>query len=207
MSPVTHLLASWLVASATPLSRREKAAVVCAGLAPDLDGLGIIPELLTRNSSHPLLWFSQYHHTLHTLAFALVIAIAAWLCSSLAGFTFGPSIQKPTPPIKPWTTALLAFLSFHLHLFCDLIGSRGPDGYQWPIPYLSPFSARLQLTWHGQWPLNGWENLLITCFFLMCTLWIAIQIGQSPLELLSTGSNDAVVRTLRHRFRVFHDFG
>jgi len=35
---------------------------------PDLDGLGIIPELLTRNSSHPLLWFSLYHHSLPLLS-------------------------------------------------------------------------------------------------------------------------------------------
>jgi hypothetical protein len=70
MSPVTHFFAGWLVAAtadlAQPLRRREKALIVAAAVAPDLDGLGIVPEFLTRHSSHPLLWFSQYHHALHT---------------------------------------------------------------------------------------------------------------------------------------------
>ena len=65
--------------------------MVAAAVAPDLDGIGIVPELLTRNTSHPLLWFSQYHHSLHTLAFALVCTLAAYLIAGpLANFTFGP---------------------------------------------------------------------------------------------------------------------
>ena len=85
MSPVTHFFAGWLLASVSPtgrpttLTRREKALVVAAAVAPDIDGLGIIPELLTRNTSHPLLWFSEYHHSLHTLAFALVCTLAGYL--------------------------------------------------------------------------------------------------------------------------------
>src|SRR5207342_564565 len=85
MSPVTHFFAGWILASAFPagrptsLTRREKTLVVAAAVAPDLDGAGLLPELLTRNSSHPLLWFSQYHHSLHTLAFALVCTLAAYL--------------------------------------------------------------------------------------------------------------------------------
>ena len=200
MSPVTHFFAGWLLVSATPLTRREKAAVVCAGLAPDLDGLGIIPELLTRNSSHPLLWFSQYHHALHTLAFGLLITLAAWLYCSSPLFLSTPETQQPQEPSHRWTAALLAFLSFHLHLFCDLIGSRGPDGYSWPIPYLAPFSSRLQLTWHGQWALNGWQNILITCALLAATLWIARTNASSPLELFSPAGNRLFVSTLRRRF-------
>lgn len=200
MSPVTHFFAGWLLASATPLNRREKAAVVCAGLAPDLDGLGIVPELLTRNSSHPLLWFSQYHHALHNLSFALVVTLAAWLYCSLPGFTLSPQIQPPPTPNRAKIAALLAFLSFHLHLFCDLIGSRGPDGYSWPIPYLAPFSSKLQLTWHGQWALNGWQNILITCALLGVTLWIARTNGASPVELFSPAGNRLFVSTLRRRF-------
>ena len=36
--------------------------IALAGVAPDVDGLGIIGEVLTRNSSQPLLWWSNYHH-------------------------------------------------------------------------------------------------------------------------------------------------
>jgi inner membrane protein len=200
MSPVTHFFAGWLLASATPLNRREKAAVVCAGLAPDLDGLGIVPELLTRHSSYPLLWFSQYHHTLHTLAFGLVVTLTAWLYCSLPRVTLGPKLQPRPALSRPAIAAALTFLSFHLHLFCDLIGSRGPDGYSWPIPYLSPFASRFQLAWHGQWPLNGWQNILITCAFLGFTLWIAWANGSSPVELFSRQGNRLFIHALRSRF-------
>jgi len=67
MSPITHFLTGWVFANCAKLDRQERAFVTLASVAPDLDGLGIIPELLTRNSSHPLLWFSRYHHSLHTL--------------------------------------------------------------------------------------------------------------------------------------------
>src|SRR5215510_1891658 len=102
---------------------------------------------MTRNSLHPLLWFSRYHHSLHTLLFAVVIALLAF---ALAG--------------QRWKTALMCLLGFHLHLFEDLLGSRGPDGDQWPIPYLVPFSSRLNLTWSGQWVLNAVIRFSNFCF-------------------------------------------
>lgn len=224
MSPVTHFFAGWLLASVTPtgrpttLTRREKALVVAAAVAPDIDGLGIIPELLTRNTSHPLLWFSEYHHSLHTLAFALACTVAAYIiagplatvCSFAASksnldFTFGPAIRGPQPssrhlPTHPWLTAFLVFISFHLHLLCDLIGARGPDGDQWPIPYLKPFSNAVQLTWHGQWALNAWQNFAITGIFLLYAFWIAYKYGSSPIELISESANATFTRTLRQRF-------
>jgi inner membrane protein len=233
MSPVTHFFAGWLLASVSPagrpisLTRRDKALVVAAAVAPDIDGLGIIPELLTRNTSHPLLWFSQYHHTLHTLLFALVCTFAAYVVAgrlartgplAVAGhvsdFTFGPAIRKPeastqrsstqgspthNSPSHPGLTAFLVFISFHLHLLCDLIGARGPDGDQWPIPYLKPFSNSLQLAWHGQWALNAWQNFAITGFFLVTTFWIAWRYAASPLELVSQPANRALTQTLRQR--------
>jgi hypothetical protein len=206
MSPVTHFFAGWLLASVSPtgkpttLTRREKALVVAAAVAPDIDGIGIIPELLTRNTSHPLLWFSQYHHTLHTLAFALVCTLAAYLIAGpLAGFTFGRSIQGRRTPSHPGLTAFLVFISFHLHLLCDLIGARGPDGDQWPIPYLKPFSNTLQLTWHGQWALNAWQNFVITGFLLLATFRIAWKYGSSPVELVSQKANCALLEATRAR--------
>src|SRR5579859_8252312 len=74
MSPVTHYLISWVLANSAKLERKERAIVTLAGVAPDLDGLGIVPEWLTRNSAHPLNWFSEYHHTLgHNLGFAIAV--------------------------------------------------------------------------------------------------------------------------------------
>ena len=207
MSPVTHFFAGWLLASVSPtgrptaLTRREKALVVAAAVAPDIDGLGIIPELLTRNTSHPLLWFSEYHHSLHTLAFATFCTLAAYIIAGpLVGCTFGPAIQGRRSPSHPRLTALLVFVSFHLHLLCDLIGARGPAGDQWPIPYLKPFSNSVQLAWHGQWALNAWQNFAITGLFLAATFWIAWRYAASPLALISQPANRALTQTLRQRF-------
>jgi inner membrane protein len=156
MSPVTHFLTGWVFANCAKIDRRERALVTLASVAPDIDGLGIIPELLTRNSAHPLLWFSMYHHSLHNLAFGLVVAAVAFALAN-----------------RKWKTGLLAFVSFHLHLFEDLLGSRGPDGDPWPIPYLKPFSSAMELTWQGQWQLNAWPNVAITVALLMATFWLA----------------------------------
>jgi hypothetical protein len=206
MSPITHFFAGWLLASVSPvgrpttLTRREKALVVAAAVVPDLDGFGIVPELLTRNTSHPLLWFSQYHHSLHTLAFALLCTLAAYIIAGpMVGFTFGPVIQGRRLPTHPWLTAFLVFLSFHLHLLCDLLGARGPDGDQWPIPYLKPFSNSVQFTWHGQWALNAWQNFAITGLLLLATFWIAWKYGSSPVELVSERGNGKFVQSVRER--------
>ena len=71
MSPVTHFFSGWVLANCANLSRKDRALVTLACVIPDIDGLGIIPEILTRNSAHPLLWFTLYHHALHNLAFRL----------------------------------------------------------------------------------------------------------------------------------------
>jgi inner membrane protein len=164
-------------------TRRERAVIALAGVAPDLDGLGIVPELLTAHSKHPLPWFSEYHHVLgHNIGFAIVCAIAAYLLC------------------RSWKATALAFLSFHLHLFCDLIGARGPDGYQWPLPYLSPFSNRWQLVWSGQWALNAWPNFAITFALLIATFYLAWRRGFSPLEMVSRKADVTFVDALHIRF-------
>lgn len=183
MSPVTHFFTGWVLANCARLERRDRAIVTLACVVPDIDGLGIIPELLTRNSSHPLLWFSLYHHSLHSLPFALVIA-------ALAGI-FG---------FHRWKTALLAFVSFHIHLIEDLVGSRGPDGYQWPISYLTPFSSTLQFTWRGQWALNAWPNVMITLVLLAVTFYLTWLNGFSPMEMASQRAEAAYMRVFRYRF-------
>lgn len=65
VSPITHFLTGWGVANSVPsLDKRERALVTWASVVPDLDGLGIIADRLTRNSAHPLNWWGEYHHTL-----------------------------------------------------------------------------------------------------------------------------------------------
>jgi membrane-bound metal-dependent hydrolase YbcI (DUF457 family) len=183
MSPVTHFLTGWVAANCAKLNRRDRAIVTLACVAPDLDGLGIIPEALTRNSSHPLLWFTLYHHSLHSLAFALVVATVAFVLGN-----------------HRWKSALLALLAFHIHLLEDVLGSRGPDGYQWPIPYFLPFSSKVQITWSGQWGLNAWPNVAITVVLLAFTFWLAWLRGYSPLEMLSLKADSAFISALHKRF-------
>lgn len=162
---------------------RDRALIMLAGVAPDLDGLGIIPEVLTAHSSHPLPWFTEYHHILgHNIGFAIAVTIAIYLLT------------------RSWKSALLGALSFHLHLFCDVIGARGPDGFSWPIPYLLPFSQAWQWEWSGQWALNAWPNFLITGVLLISTFYLAAKRGFSPLEYLSARADNAFVKTLRTRF-------
>lgn len=182
MSPITHFLTGWVLSSAAGLDRRSRAVASFACVVPDVDGLGIIPELLTRGSKHPLLWFSEYHHDLHTLFFALIVSL----------FVFGIS--------RRWLLAGLAFASFHVHLLEDLLGSRGPDGYTWPIPYLFPFSTGGTWVWEGQWQLNAWPNILLTVCLVLATLWIGIARGITPVELVSLRADQAVVAVIRQRF-------
>jgi inner membrane protein len=183
MSPITHFLTGWVVANCSPsLNGKEMPLVTIAGVVPDIDGLGAIPELLTKNSAHPLAWFSLYHHQLHNLTFGLFVT---GMCFAIANHRL--------------MTGLLALLSFHLHLIEDLLGARGPDDYQWPIPYLLPFSHAAQLTWKGQWPLNAWPNFAITVFLLVTTLYLARLTGHSPVEMISTQADKALVTTLRRR--------
>lgn len=183
MSPVTHFLVGWLVANAADLNRRERACVTVAGVIPDLDGLGIVAEVLTKHSAHPLTWWSDYHHVLgHNIGFCLLVTVTGFALAT-----------------KRWTTATLVFVSFHLHLLCDLVGARGPDGHQWPIPYLQPFSLVWQLAWSGQWALNDWPNFLITGTAMALAFLLAWRRGHSPLELFSSRADRTFVETLRRR--------
>mgnify|MGYP002632729199 CR=1 FL=1 len=191
MSPFTHFLVGWAVAEATPnTSVKERTLIALAGVIPDLDGIGVVVDGITKlTSDEPTQLFATYHHDLHTLAFALV-------CSGLALLALG---RGPALGRRLLVGALVA-LSFHLHLLCDVAGSRGPDGHQWPIPYLKPFNNEFGITWSGQWVLNAWPNMALTVALLAATLVLAVRRGYSPLEIVSAKADQAVVQALRARF-------
>ena len=121
----------------------------------------------------------------HSLPFAVVVA----------GASFALATQR-------WKAAGLAFLSFHIHLLEDLLGSRGPDGYQWPISYFMPLSRACELSWRGQWGLNAWPNFAVTITLLLVTFYLAWKRGFSPLEMVSLKTDAAFVEVLRKRIPV-----
>ena len=184
MNPITHLLLSWGVANSVPGGRRERAAVTLAGLVPDLDGLGAVAELATRGSARPLAWYSEYHRVLpHNVLGAVAVAAA---CAAVAR--------------RRLAAALGGLAAFHLHLLGDLLGSQGPDGSQWEIYYLWPFTRAWPWSSALQWRLDAWPNVLITTLALALAFYLAWRRGFSPLELLSRRADAALVATLRRRF-------
>ena len=184
MNPITHVLVSWVIADSAGLNKRERAAVTVSGIIPDIDSFGIVVEQITKNSERPLMWWSDYHHILgHNIGFGIVLAIGVFLIAQ-----------------KKWKTMGLALFCFHLHLLCDIIGARGPDGYQWPIPYLLPFSNSLQIVWQYQWEINAWPNFVITLLALVITFYYATNKGYSILQLVSKKLDRVFVDTLRNRF-------
>ncbi len=108
---------------------------------PDLDGLGVALDIGNRLLGRPATdYFTQWHHVLLHGLLGVGIALAGtWLagCRRLGAF-------------------LLVAFSLHLHLVCDVVGSRGPTAADiWVIHYLAPFSRAFPVSWSGQWALNA----------------------------------------------------
>jgi hypothetical protein len=215
MNPITHFLAGWMVANAPGLGRRERAAVAIAGVISDFDGLGVVADFLTRHSAHPTNWWGEYHHILgHNITFGVAVSACAFFIAAIRKRdAVGQAVEpvqgksKSTASLDSvgglsnrWKVAALAFLSFHLHVLGDLAGARGPEGEQWAIPYLSPFTDSVQLVWSGQWALNAWPNFAITFALLAAAFYLARVRGFSPLEIVSRRADAAFVEALRRRF-------
>jgi inner membrane protein len=183
----THFLSGWLVALPKEgLTPRERGAIALAGVAPDLDGLGLVVDKVNQWMGRESIYYEEWHHVLaHNLGGALFFAA---LVAGLARRG------------RRLTVSLLAFLSVHLHLLFDLMGSKGSDGSQWPIPYLAPFSQAWQLTWSGQWQFNSWQNTTILAVVLLLVVRGAWKYRRSPVGLISQRADDEFVATLKRRF-------
>jgi len=183
MSPLTHLLASWIVAAKTTDNLRDRRLVTLAGVAPDLDGLGIVLDFangaLTSGKFH---YYPTYHHMLtHGLPASLVCSM---LMAALAR--------------RHWRVFWLSLLTFHLHLLCDLVGSRGPDkGDIWPIFYFAPLSQHPMWSWQYQWRLDGWQNRVITLALLAWALCLAVKKGDSFVGVINRRCDRVFVGVLQ----------
>lgn len=99
-------------------------------------------------------------------------------------------------------TGLLALAATHLHFLCDLIGSAGPDGFRWPVPYFVPFVSRSEhpgfvVAW--QWGLASWQNLLVTIAALAACVGFAVARGRTLFEFWPR-LDVALVAVARRRF-------
>lgn len=183
MSPITHFLATWVGFESCLRTSRDRALVCAAGLAPDLDGLGIVVDFTTRLLGLPETDFYQSTHRLygHGITAALVFAalVAALGCDRLR-------------------VGLLAFVAVHLHFLCDLIGSRGSEPEDlWGLYYLGPWNVQDEIVWPGQWPLVGWQNFLITAILMALLLERASRKGYSPIGLVSRRADQALIAVLQ----------
>jgi hypothetical protein len=185
MSPITHFLVSWTVAERVTTDRRERLWICLAGLAPDLDGFGIIPDMLIKwRGLYSSQYFAVWHHFLFHGIFGALVTV---LISRLAG-------------VRRIVALGWVFVAFHLHLLCDLVGARGPAWYDiWVIYYLGPFTHKCVLYWSHQWPLNGWQNFLFTVVLVCWFLRQAIQNGASPVSVFNARWDKLVVSALRAR--------
>lgn len=184
MHLATHLMLGWTVANIKPVDKRDRGLITLSGIIPEVEALGFFIILIMGDRDGAFRWYTQYHHVLaHNLFAALLIFMSTFLLAR-----------------QRILTAILSFGSFHLHILGDLGGSRGPDGYQWPIYYLFPFADSYQLTWSGQWPLNAWPNILITIILLSWTIYLAWDKGYSPMEFISPAVDRNFVEMLRKRF-------
>jgi len=183
MNPETHLLASWVIGAKMTNNARDCRLVALAGIMPDVDGLGLIVDFGAQAfGGKRTFFYEHYHHYLLHGIFGGVLIAALLTC-------FAP--QK-------WRVALLSLAVFHLHLLCDLVGSRGPSPEDlWPIFYFGPFSRVPMWIWKGQWGLDAWPNRLLSVGLFAWALWLAVPRGYSFVGVFNRRVDRRFVEVLR----------
>ncbi|NOQ35451.1 MAG: metal-dependent hydrolase [Methylococcaceae bacterium] len=188
MTPPQHFIISWVVANSATLDRRSRVGITLSGLLPDVDGLGYVVDKVNLQFNIHSTYYIDYHHYLGHNLFAGLI-IASVICSLCQHKTL---------------VFLLSLFAFHLHLLADIAGSKGGDGYQWPIYYLYPLMPDLAITWQGQWLLSSWINSAIGVSFFIIAIIIARYRHITFFEFFSTKVEKAVAKVAWQR-RFFKD--
>lgn len=183
MSPETHLLASWIIGAKATNNERDCRLVALAGVLPDADGLGLLVDWANQALGHrETEFYGTYHHYLLHGAFGAVLIAGILTCFAR----------------QRGRVALLTLLTFHLHLLCDFVGSRGPSPSDlWPIIYLAPFRLHPVWMWRGQWRLDGWFNRYFTVALFLWALWLATERGYSFVGVFSTRVDAVFTGVLR----------
>jgi inner membrane protein len=172
-----------VVAAVLTDNPRDRRLVTLAGVLPDLDGLGLLIDLPNRLLERPeTSYYAQYHHfLLHGFFGALALAGLAALLARRRG-----------------RVALAALVAVHLHLLCDLAGSRGPSPSDlWPVYYFAPFTTHPMWVWQGQWRLDGWINRVISVVLLGWAMALAVRRGDSFVGVFSPRADAVFVGVLQ----------
>lgn len=183
MAPETHLLASWVIAAFITDNPRDCRLVTLAGVLPDVDGLGLLVDAATGAwGNHPTQLYAQYHHyLLHGIWGAVLVS------GVLAAFGQ-----------RRLRVGLLALLVFHIHILCDLAGSRGPSPEDlWPIFYLGPLTHSPMWLWHGQWRLDAWQNRYLSAGLFIWSLFLAVRLGHSFVGVFNRRLDSVFVGVLQ----------
>lgn len=166
------------------MEKRDVGLVALSALVPDFDSFGAPFEVLSKGTSWEVTWFSDLHHVLgHNFLVGILTVLAVAILAK-----------------NKVRSAGFAFLMFHIHLLGDIVGAKGPDGEQWPIPYFFPINKDFAITWSGQWEINAWPNLSFTIVLMFLTLKWARDEGYSFLYYLSEKADTGFVKALRDRF-------
>jgi hypothetical protein len=170
-----HLFVSWHLARLVTQDVVVRRWIGCAGLVADLDGVGVVADIITGQPRY----YEAWHHLLgHNLFVGILLfGLAGVWCRS-------------------WRVAGWTWVGFHVHLTGDLLSGRGPDGSGWPVVYGWPVSG-YEWQWAGQIRLDAWPN---TAAFLALLAWAVVAIkrgGRSPLELLSSRLDRQVLGAFR----------
>ena len=176
------------MASAVTKTPRDRKLITLAGILPDVDGLGMVADFAKGMFSGEPTTYHFYHKFHHLLGHGWPAALV--ICGLLAGFA-----------TKRFRVFGFCLLTFHLHLFCDLLGSRGPSAADlWPICYGEPLFRHPIWFWTGQWRLDGWQNQIIFVLIFFASLWQAVRLGNSFVEVFSRKGDDVFVRVLKKWF-------
>ncbi len=157
MSPLIHLIVSWLLAIAFLAELRDRRIVVLSGIIADVDAVFIL-------FSQEL--FIRHHHGFgHSLVFGIPFAIIATALFSC----------------RKVKTGCIAMLAFSAHLLLDIVGTNWPVSPFWPFSDMA-FTVYPALS---LWTIYGIINPVFTAACIILAIIVVMKKEKSPMEFIS----------------------